>query len=43
MLARQAPYHTCSPFFALVFFERVSLYAQAGLDHDPPMYASLHR
>jgi hypothetical protein len=43
-LARQALYHlshSTSPFSVDYFWDRVSLYALAGLDSDPPNYASL--
>jgi hypothetical protein len=41
--------HRCSTtwamlpaFWYLLFWGRVSLYAQSGLDHDPPIYTSPH-
>jgi hypothetical protein len=45
MLARQVLYHLThdsSLFSSGCFGERVLLLAQAGLDHDPPIYASHH-
>jgi hypothetical protein len=40
VLAKQATLPNLSPF-ALVIFEIGSrVYAQAGLDHNPPIYAS---
>jgi hypothetical protein len=32
--------HTPKPFLILLFLDRVSVYAQAVLPHDPPIYAS---
>jgi hypothetical protein len=44
-LARKALYslsYTSTPFCFGYFWDRVSLFAQASLDHEPPIYASCY-
>jgi hypothetical protein len=34
--------HVYSPFFSAYFWDKVSLFCQASLEWDPPIYTSWH-